>query len=159
MKVAYGEDPSQYCELKTPRGKGPFPVAALFHGGFWRMKYGRKTMWLIALSLRRHGFATWNVEYRRIGAGGTGGWPMTLEDCAAAMDLLAERPEPLDLERVTTVGHSAGGHLSLWTAARHRLPAGAPGADPRVRPARAVSMAGCSDLDAIQALAGGGPSA
>lgn len=158
MKVRYGDDPSQYGELRVPRGKGPFPVAALFHGGFWRMKYDRKTMWLIAWSLRRRGWATWNVEYRRVG-GGTGGWPMTLEDAAAAMDLLAEREEPLDLDNVVTIGHSAGGHMSLWAAARHRLPAGAPGAYPRVKPRRAVCMAGCSDLRAIEALARGGPSA
>jgi len=157
VKISYGDDPSQYGELKLPRGEGPFPVAVFFHGGFWRMKYDRKTTWFIARNLRKRGWASWNVEYRRIG--GTGGWPMTLEDAAAAMDVLSEHSERLDLERVTTIGHSAGGHLSLWAAARHLLPAGAPGANPRVLPTRAVSLAGCSDLRAVQALARGGHSA
>ncbi|WP_447412388.1 hypothetical protein, partial [Clostridium perfringens] len=28
----------------------------------------------------------------------------------------------LDLSRLIAVGHSAGGHLALWLAGRHRLP-------------------------------------
>lgn len=157
MKVAYGSDPSQFGELRLPRGDGPFPVAVIYHGGFWRMKYDRRTTWLIAWSLRRHGYATWNLEYRRLG--GTGGWPATLEDAAAGLDALADHADRLDLDRVTTIGHSAGGHLSLWAAGRTFIPDGAPGAGPLVRPVRAVSLAGCSDLRAVQALAGGGPSA
>jgi pimeloyl-ACP methyl ester carboxylesterase len=45
------------------------------------------------------------------------------------------------------VGHSAGGHLALWAAARPRLPAGAPGRgeDP-LRVAGVVSLAGVPDL-------------
>ena len=34
------------------------------------------------------------------------------------------RDYPLDLDRVVAVGHSAGGHLALWLAARHRLESG-----------------------------------
>ena len=73
----------------------------------------------------------------------------------------------VDSTRVVTVGHSAGGHLALWLAARHRLPEGAPGAGPRLRPSGAVSQAGVSDLvagaeaglggGACQALLGGEP--
>ena len=47
---------------------------------------------------------------------------------------------------VVTIGHSAGGHLALWAAARHLLPAGAPGADPGVRVTHAISQAGVVDL-------------
>ena len=95
-----------------------------------------------------------------------GGWPGTLEDVAAAADAVVGL-EAVDAGRVATVGHSAGGHLALWLAARHRLPAGAPGADPRLRPCGAVSQAGVSDLlagaraglgsGACQALIGGEP--
>ena len=46
-----------------------------------------------------------------------------------------------------TCGHSAGGHLALWLAARPRIPAGMPGADPRVTPVAAVAQAGVCDLD------------
>jgi acetyl esterase/lipase len=47
---------------------------------------------------------------------------------------------------VVAIGHSAGGHLALWAAARPGLPAGAPGSEPRIRLAAAVSQAGVADL-------------
>jgi acetyl esterase/lipase len=94
--------------------------------------------------LARRGLAAWNLEYRRVGNGG--GWPETFLDVAAGVDALAEIDAPIDLSRVGAVGHSAGGHLALWTAARARLPAGVPGADPRVVPQAVVSQAGVADL-------------
>jgi acetyl esterase/lipase len=94
--------------------------------------------------LARRGLAAWNLEYRRVGNGG--GWPETFLDVAAGADALMGLDAPLDLTRVGAVGHSAGGHLALWAAARARLPAGAPGADPRVVPRAVVSQAGVADL-------------
>jgi acetyl esterase/lipase len=52
---------------------------------------------------------------------------------------------------VIVVGHSAGGHLAVWTAHRAALPDGAPGANPRVTPVGAVSLAGILDLAAADA--------
>jgi acetyl esterase/lipase len=98
----------------------------------------------LAVDLARRGVVAWNVEYRRVGQDG-GGWPGTFEDVAAAVDHLA-RVEQVDAMRVATCGHSAGGHLALWLAARHRLGSG-PGAGPRVRPRVAVSQAGVCDLE------------
>ena len=98
----------------------------------------------LARDLAGRGIAAWNIEYRRVGQEG-GGWPGTLEDAAAAADAVVGL-EGVDATRVVTVGHSAGGHLALWLAARHRIAAGAPGADPRVRPCGAVSQAGVGDL-------------
>jgi acetyl esterase/lipase len=114
------------------------------HGGYWRAKYDRSLMTGLCVDLSAHGLAAWNVEYRRVGTGG--GWPETFLDVAAAVDLLADLEAPLDLARVEAVGHSAGGQLALWAAARHTLPSGAPGADPRVRIHAAVSQAGVLDL-------------
>ena len=98
----------------------------------------------LALDLARRGIAAWNVEYRRVGQEG-GGWPGTFEDVAAAVDHLVELEE-IDTDRVVTCGHSAGGHLALWLAARHLLTEGV-GADPRVRPLAAISQAGVCDLE------------
>ena len=98
----------------------------------------------LCLDLAAHGWAAWNVEYRRVGAGG--GWPATFEDVAAGVDALADVEPALDLQRVAAVGHSAGGHLAFWAAARPALPAGAPGAEPRVSIGAAVSQAGVLDL-------------
>jgi acetyl esterase/lipase len=117
----------------------------LVHGGFWRLGWDRTLMTPLASDLARRGLAAWNVEYRRVGEPG-GGWPGTLDDVAAATDHLAELEE-VDLARVATCGHSAGGHLALWLAARHRLTDGLPGAAPRVRPVGAVSQAGVCDLE------------
>ena len=114
------------------------------HGGYWRAQYDRSLMSELCVDLARHGVAAWNVEYRRVGAGG--GWPTTFVDVAAATDLLADLTVDLDLDRVLAVGHSAGGHLAFWIAARHMLPPSAPGANPRVRIAAAVSQAGVLDL-------------
>jgi len=98
----------------------------------------------LCIDLAAYGLAAWNVEYRRVGGGG--GWPDTFNDLAACIDLLAALDAPLDLERVASVGHSAGGQLALWAAARPTLPADAPGGAPRVRIAAAVSQAGVLDL-------------
>jgi acetyl esterase/lipase len=123
---SYGGDRSQVADLHLPRGPGPHPVVVLVHGGSWGRRYGRIVMRGLAGDLLRGGWAVWNIEYRRIGNGG--GWPETFEDVAAAIDLLAAINAPIDLDRVSLVGHSAGGHLALWAASRPSLPSGAPGA-------------------------------
>jgi acetyl esterase/lipase len=162
----YGDHPDQVANLHAPAAEGgPWPVVVLLHGGFWRAGWDRTLMTPLARDLAAKGFVAWNVEYRRVGQDG-GGWPGTLLDAAAAIDALDGVAE-VDPGRVAVVGHSAGGHLALWLAARARLPAGAPGARPRIRPRFAVSLAGVADLvagareelggGACQALLGGSP--
>ena len=119
-------------------------MVVVVHGGYWRARYDRSLMSELCLDLAGHGLAAWNLEYRRVGGGG--GWPQTFEDVAAGIDLLAELDVPLDLGRVGAVGHSAGGQLAFWAAARPMLPTGAPGAEPRMRIGAVVSQAGVLDL-------------
>lgn len=149
-----------------PGGHAPHPVAVLIHGGFWREAYRRDEMSQLVPDLVARGYAVANLEYRRVG--GEGGYPDTLADVAAGVDHLAALDDRrLDLGRVAVVGHSAGGHLASWVAVRDRLPSGAVGADPAVRPCAAVSLAGVNDLTraaredlgggATQDLLGGGP--
>jgi len=126
-------------------------VAVVVHGGYWRTRYDRSLMTELCLDLADRGLAAWNLEYRRVGSGG--GWPETFEDIAAGVDGLADLDAPLDLERVAAVGHSAGGHLAFWAAARPTLPEGTPGAPPRVRVCAAVSQAGVLDLRLAAQLA------
>lgn len=146
VEVQYATGPDHVADLRIPDGKGPHPVAVLVHGGFWRHHWTRDTTGRLAIDLRDNGFATWNIEYRRVGTGG--GYPQTLQDVAAAVDHLDQLAAEfhLDLERVHVIGHSAGGQLALWSVNRHRLPGEAPGADPRVLPMAAVSLAGVTDL-------------
>lgn len=143
--VRYGPAADQFLELELPDRPGPLPVAVVLHGGFWRSAYGVELARPLAADLAAAGYAAVAVEYRR---GAEGGWPATFADVAAAVDLLADLPDAgrLDLADVTVIGHSAGGHLAAWLIGRHRLPAGAPGAGPRVRPSAAVLQAGVVDL-------------
>ena len=148
---AYGPGPDQFLEVTLPDGDAPAPVVVVVHGGFWRARYGIELARPLAADLAAAGFAAVAVEYRRVGAGG--GWPATLDDVAAALDALPGLPVAarLDLTDVTVVGHSAGGHLAAWAAGRGQLPAGAPGAGPRVPVTAVVSQAGVLDLGAAVA--------
>lgn len=149
----YGRRRSQVADLYLPAGPGPHPVAVVLHGGFWHAAYGRGLMAKVSADLAAHGMAAWNLEYRRVG--GAGGWPATFDDVAAGIDALGVIPL-LDLDRVTSIGHSAGGHLAMWAAGRARLPAGAPGASPAVVVSSAVAQAGVLDLAGADRLGVGG---
>lgn len=150
-RVTYGEDPSQFAELWLPAEADALPpIVVLIHGGFWHAQYGMELMTPLAEDLVTRGFAVLNVEYRRVGEPG-GGYPGTLEDVAAAIDLLALSSLPVDLANVVLVGHSAGGHLALWAAGRAALPAGAPGANPVVVPRLAIGLGPVFDLVAADA--------
>lgn len=132
-RIAYGDDPSQYAELTLPDGTSR-GVVVIIHGGFWKAAYDASLGRPLAASLVEQGWTAWNVEYRRVGNGG--GTPATFDDVAAAIDALAD-VEDLDLARVVTLGHSAGGHLAVWAAGR---------TEPRVAVTAAVSQAGVLDL-------------
>src|SRR5579859_5548688 len=119
----YGAHPAQFGELWLPGGP-PLGAVVIIHGGFWRARYDLSLGRPLAADLTARGYATWNLEYRRVAAGG--GWPATFGDVAAGIDLLATLP--VDTSRVVAVGHSAGGHLATWAAGRAKLPPGMPGA-------------------------------
>ncbi len=153
-KIAYGPGPQQFGELWRPTGQGPFPVVVLIHGGCWQADLpGTELMDYLAADLRDRGYAVWNLEYRRIGHPG-GAWPGTFADVAAGLDHLRTLagPQGLDLARVVLVGHSAGGHLVSWAAARAGLPEDSPlwAADP-LPVEGVVSLAGINDLEAFRA--------
>jgi acetyl esterase/lipase len=152
-RYRYGPHRCHRADLYMPGGPGPHPVVVTIHGGYWRAKYGRRLMKAVAADLARRGRAAWNIEYRRLGRGQGGGWPATFDDVAAAVDHLAELDDlRLDLESVTVVGHSAGGHLALWAASRRA---------PRVPVRRVVGQAPVCDLagagEPAHALLGGTP--
>ncbi len=150
-RVAYGEEPSQYGELRVPAGPGPHPVVVLIHGGCFKAAYANtRDLAAMAEALKADGIATWNIEYRRLGEPG-GGWPGTYLDVGRAVDHLRTLagPHALDLGRVVIVGHSAGGHLAMWAAARARLPTGSALSMADPLPVRGViDLAGPVDMTA-----------
>jgi acetyl esterase/lipase len=147
--VPYGPHPDQVIDVRLP-GRLPAPLVVLVHGGFWRAEYDRTHTGPMADALAGAGHVVAVPEFRRSGAPG-GGWPGTFDDVAAALDAAGEVAEDFGADPARTVwaGHSAGGHLALWAAARHRLPAGSrwhTGGPRRGRPRGVVSLAGCCSL-------------
>ncbi|MBZ6084934.1 alpha/beta hydrolase [Streptomyces olivaceus] len=168
--AAYGELPDQVVDFYAPRGAGgpggAAPVVVVLHGGSWRAPYDRRHISPFAGFLAQRGFAVASVEYRR-GARGPGGedagepvagrWPDTFDDVAAAVDALPElvrRHLPgADVRRMVLTGHSAGGHLALWAASRHVLPADAPWRTDRPAPLRGVvALAPIADFEVADQL-------
>ncbi len=94
--VTYGTGPSQFGELAIPDGPGKLPVVVLVHGGFWKATFDLDLMRPLASDLNERGYATWNIEYRRVGEAG-GGFPNTLLDVALAIDHLATLDELVKL--------------------------------------------------------------
>ena len=171
IRSAYGSADEQFGDLYLPVGAGPHPVVVFIHGGFWQAQYDLHYAEPLCLALTARGVAVWNLEYRRVGQPG-GGWMRTFEDVAlglAHLDTLLA-PHTLDRQRIAVMGHSAGGQLAFWLAARQRLPASSPFVFTADIPLiAAISLAGVLDLrqgwelqlgdGAISDLLGGSPTA
>lgn len=171
-RLAYGDAPQQFGELWLPKGSGPHPVVLMIHGGCWQASLpGPELLAFQADALRAAGLAVWSISYRRVGHAG-GGNPGTFQDVARGTDRLRTLAQryPLDLKRLVATGHSAGGHLALWAAARPQIAAGSPLKSEAPLPIPAVvAVAGIADLDyasrskicgaSVDQLLGGAPTA
>ncbi|MFG2023570.1 alpha/beta hydrolase [Streptomyces sp. NPDC048825] len=166
ITAAYGDHPDQVIDFYAPRGgEESAPFVVVLHGGAWRAAYDRRHITPFADFLARRGFAVANVEYRRGGGGSgegddgsvAGRWPDTFDDVAAALDalpgLVREALPQADARRTVITGHSAGGHLALWAAARHLLPTDAPWRTERPAPLRGVvALAPIADFAVAEKL-------
>ncbi|MBF9072222.1 alpha/beta hydrolase [Streptacidiphilus sp. NEAU-YB345] len=148
---AYGGHADQVVDFLLPGGGAGSgggqggegkALVVLLHGGFWRPAYDRQHTALLARALADEGYLVAVPEYRR-----TTGWPEIFDDVAVCVESLPMMTAALGFRpnRTVLVGHSAGGHLALWAAARHRLPAGSPWRT-ESRPDAVVSLAGCASL-------------
>ena len=162
LVVRYGEGADHIADVHLPPATaaerkmtgGRVPLAIFLHGGFWRAEYGKEHTRPLAEALAAAGIAVCAPEYRRTGQPG-GGWPGTFDDVAAAADrlpgLVADATGGLtaaDPSGVVLAGHSAGGHLALWAASRHRLPPGSRWHAGETRWRGVVALAAVSDLAA-----------
>jgi acetyl esterase/lipase len=135
QRIPYGADPLQFADVRFPGTKKPWPVVMNIHGGFWRAAYDLIHAGHFCAAFTQAGFATFNIEYRRVGNPG-GGWPGTFDDIRNAYSYLRQHAHELncDPERILVTGHSAGGQLALCLAAH----------EPTIT--RAVPLAGVLDL-------------
>lgn len=119
MRIGYGSHAEQHLDIVAAEGRSK-GTALLLHGGYWRGSLTSDLMLPVAADLHDRGWATVNVEYRRVGAGG--GWPHCRDDAIAACRTVAAEvaagvlPGP-----VVAIGHSVGGQLALLAA--HETPA------------------------------------
>ena len=148
MVLAYGAHPDQFGELRLPHGPGPHAVVVLVHGGCWMEAYDIAHIRPLADAITGLGYATWTLAYRRPG-GDADPWPHTFRDVAQGLDELRELVDEhaLDLDNLTVLGHSAGGQLALWLAARGDFPEEHPLYLPDALPVRrVVALAPITDM-------------
>jgi acetyl esterase/lipase len=121
FRFPYGKAPEQFGDLRVPRGTALHPVVVVVHGGWWRSMYNLEYAGHLAAALTGDGYATFNIEYRRVGSP-NGGYPNLLRDVTAAVAKLEQLApaHALDLRRIVVTGHSAGGHIAAWLAAKQR---------------------------------------
>lgn len=148
-RVAYGADALQFGELRLPSGTARVPLVVFLHGGCWLSGYTLQHTRAFATALAQAGYAVWSPEYRRVGDV-NGGWPGTFDDVALAVDFVPQlviRHARIDASQVVLMGHSAGGQLALWVAART--------VSDKFRLRGVVSLAGITNLAQYGAERGG----
>lgn len=162
-RISYGSDPEQFGDLWLPESKGSsrLPLVVFYHGGWWKSEYDLGYAGHLCKALKHAGIATWSVEYRRVEPS-VSGWPATFQDAAAGFDFTRKlaKSYPLDLSRITAMGHSAGGHLAFWIAGHPHIDAGISARSelfsprPQLAPHSVIALAGAVDLQAAIDLAG-----
>ncbi|HEX3327490.1 MAG TPA: alpha/beta fold hydrolase [Actinomycetota bacterium] len=113
-RVSYGDHREQVADLWFPHSETTPRVVVLIHGGCWQKRYRRDLENDVAADLVARGYAVWNVEYRRLGAGG--GWPECRDDVVLSITALEKLGVAIDPSPLVVVGHSAGGYLALLAA-------------------------------------------
>jgi len=156
LTLSYGPGSDNVVDVRLPASTAPAPLVVVVHGGFWRTAFDRAHAGSQSAALAEAGYAVATVEYRRVGLVGSG-WPHTLDDAALLADtvptlLAGSLPGRVELGRTVFVGHSAGGHLVTWLAARHVLPASSPWATENPLSGAVVSLAGVVDLSLAEEL-------
>jgi acetyl esterase/lipase len=156
VTLSYGPGTDDVVDVRLPSSTEPAPLVVVVHGGFWRKAWDRSHAAPQSAALAAAGYVVGTVEYRRVGRFGSG-WPHTFDDVALMADtvptlLAGSLPGRVDMGRTVFVGHSAGGHLVTWLAARHVLPAASPWATARPLAGAVVSLAGVVDLELAEQL-------
>jgi acetyl esterase/lipase len=116
--IAYGTDADQIADVRFGGERAAHrPLVILIHGGFWRPTYDRKHTGPMAVAMAEAGWTVAAIEYRRIPQHPN----LTIDDVGAALQGLPSKIGKHD-GRVIVMGHSAGGHLTLWAASKRPNP-------------------------------------
>ncbi len=149
-RIRYDDSALTYGDLRLPRGSDSdaddkLPLVVLLHGGAWESSYSAEYMGRLAEALTQSGAVTWNLEFRRLNNPGSD-YPGMFLDVAHGIDHVRTLAQtyPIDLDRVVVVGHSSGGHLATWAAARAGIPA-----DSELHTADPLPLAGVVDLAGV----------
>ena len=151
-RISYGPSAQQFGNLRLPTGVGPHPIVVFIHGGCWLSTFDIQHVGQTEVAIAEAGYAVWSIEYRRIG-NDEGGWPGTYLDVGQGIDHLREIAQvyPLDLSQVVAAGHSAGGALALWAAARDKVEENSMLYTSNPLPVQAVfALAPAADLEGLQ---------
>jgi acetyl esterase/lipase len=100
-------------DVYTPAAPGPHPTILHIHGGGWTG--GTKEANVLRLMpYLEMGFAVVNVTYRLARVSEA---PAAVEDCRCALRWVMEHAKDynFDVNKIVTMGYSAGGHLALTT--------------------------------------------
>lgn len=136
--VAYGTEPDQIADVRFGGERAARrPLIILVHGGFWRPTIDRMHTGPMAVAMAEAGWTVAAIEYRRVPAHPN----LTVEDVAAALKTLPAKIGKHD-GRVIVMGHSAGGHLTLWAASKR----------PNPQLMGALALAPAADLQLANAL-------
>ena len=112
-------DVSLTLDAFVPEGAGPFPTCILVHGGgFVR---GDKQSYIKPLfePLSKAGFAWFTINYR---LAPQHRWPACAEDVETAIHWVKAHAKDykVDVDRISLIGESAGGHLVSWVGTRDK---------------------------------------
>src|SRR5262249_57143521 len=113
--------------LTVPRGQGPFPAVMILSGSGPQDRdctlFGHRLFLVIADHWTRHGIAVLRVDDRGVGGSSGDDSKMTYQD--GHQDVLAgiaqlSRRKDIDAAKIGLIGHSDGGVLAPYVAARSK---------------------------------------
>lgn len=117
QRLSYGADNAQFAELWLSTSQpAQSPLLVFIHGGCWLDEFSIDHAYPLASDLADRGYNVLALEYRRLGEPG-GGWPGSLEDVLAGIELIRDLDEDIGISPLALLGHSAGGHLALLSGA------------------------------------------
>lgn len=117
-EVSYGADPLQKLDIYLPGSRTTETKLLIFiHGGNWNA--GDKSDYALVLSdLQNQGFAIANVNYRLANSASGILYDDLALDIRSSLDFLISKSNAFVYSptKILIAGHSAGGHLALYTA-------------------------------------------